>query len=95
MFQTFKALVKKESSCQIVTLRSDNGGEFCSTEFTNFCASHGIKHQLTTPYTPQQNGVVDRRNRTITEMAQSMLEHRNVPKHFWAEAVFTAVYLLN
>lgn len=95
MFQTLKALVEKESSCQIVTLWSDNGGEFCSIEFTNFCASHGIKHQFTTPYTPQQNGVVERRNRTVTEMARSMLEHRNVPKHFCAEAVFTAVYLLN
>lgn len=64
-------------------------------EFTNFCASHGIKHQLTAPYTPQQNDVVEYGNRTVTEMARSMLEHRNVPEHFWAEAVFTAIYLLN
>ncbi|XP_059069432.1 uncharacterized protein LOC131859546 [Cryptomeria japonica] len=90
---TFKALVEKESSCQIGTLWSHNGGEFYSTEFTKFCASYGIKHQLTTPYTPQQNGVVERRNHIVTEMTQSMLEHRNLPKHFWAETVLTAIYL--
>eukprot|EP00253_Pinus_taeda_P024581 PITA_24581 len=76
-------------------LRIDNGGEFCSSAFSNFCDNHGIKRQLTTPYTPQQNSVVERRNRTVVEMAHSMLQHRNVPNKFWAKAVFTVVYLLN
>ena len=94
-FQKFKTLVENESGCNIMTLRTDNGGEFCSSDFANFCDIHGIKRQLTTPYTPQQNNVVERRNRTVVEMARSMLQHRSVPNKFWAEAVFTAVYLLN
>jgi transposase InsO family protein len=94
-FQKFKALVEKESGCHIASLRSDNGGEFCSKEFNNFCTKHGIQRQYTTPYTPQQNGVVERRNRTITEMARCMLQNRSVPNRFWVEAVFTTVYLLN
>jgi transposase InsO family protein len=94
-FQKFKALVEKESGCHITSLRSDNGGELCSKEFNNFCAKHGIKRQFTTPYTPQQNGVVERWNHTITEMARCMLQNRCVPNRFWVEAVFTTVYLLN
>lgn len=70
---------------------SDNGGEFYSKEFMDFCAKHNIKRQFATPYTPQQNGVVERSNHTITEMARCMLENRSVPKKFWAEAI----YLLN
>eukprot|EP00253_Pinus_taeda_P006482 PITA_06482 len=91
----FKTLVEKESSCNIMTLRTDNGGEFCSSAFSNFCDTHGIKRQFTTPYTPQQNSVVERRNHTVVEMARSILQHKNVPNKFCAEAVFTAVYLLN
>ena len=72
-FQKFKALVENESGCHVTSLRFDNGGEFCSKEFNNFCAKHGIKRQYTTPYTPQQNGKVERRNRTITEMSRCML----------------------
>eukprot|EP00253_Pinus_taeda_P036695 PITA_36695 len=53
------------------------------------------KMWFTTPYTPQQNSVVERRNRPVVEMARSMLQHKNVPNKFWAEAIFTAVYLLN
>jgi transposase InsO family protein len=94
-FQNFKALVENESGCHITSLRSDNRGEFCSKEFNNFCAKHGIKRQYTTPYTPQQNGVVERRDRTITEMSRCMLQNRCVPNRFWAETVFTTVYLLN
>ena len=94
VFQQFKAIVEKESSSSIRTLRTDNGGEFCSSAFFAFCTTHGIRHQFTTPHT-QQNGVVECRNRTITEMARAMLEHRNVPRKYWAEAVSTAVYLLN
>jgi len=82
IFQKFKSLVKKESSYNIITLRTDNGGEFCSSAFSNFCDTHGIKRQLTTPYTPQQNNVVERCNRTVVEMARSMLQHRNVLNKF-------------
>eukprot|EP00253_Pinus_taeda_P027235 PITA_27235 len=90
----FKTLVEKESSCDIMTLRTDKGGEFCSSVFSNFCDTHGIKRQFTTPYTPQQNSVVERRNRTILEMARSMLQHKNVPNKFWVkQSLLLSIFL--
>lgn len=94
-FKKFKAFVEKQSDCHIKTLRTDRGGEFVSEEFNQFCEENGIHRELTAPYTPQQNGVAERKNRTIVEMGRSMLNARNVPKEFWAEAVATAVYILN
>ncbi|WVZ85487.1 LOW QUALITY PROTEIN: hypothetical protein U9M48_032409 [Paspalum notatum var. saurae] len=78
-FMTFKALVEKESGHTIHVLRTDRG----------------IKRQLTASYTPQQNGIAERKNRTVVEMARSMLKAKNLPNSFWAEAVATVVYLLN
>jgi hypothetical protein len=94
-FQKFKALVKKNSGCHITSLRSNNGGEFCSKKFNNFCVKHGIKGQFTTRYTPQNNGVVERRNHTITKMAKCMLLNKCVPNRFWATTMLTTIYLLN
>ncbi|KAH9291933.1 hypothetical protein KI387_042879, partial [Taxus chinensis] len=94
-FVKFKALVENQTSRQIKTLRSDNGGEFTSKQFAVFCEKEGIQHQLTAPYTPQQNGVVERRNRTIMEMARCMMHSRGVPYTYWGEAVNTTVYILN
>ncbi|GKV05521.1 hypothetical protein SLEP1_g17522 [Rubroshorea leprosula] len=65
----FKALFEKQSGCQINTLRLDNGKEYTSSEFDKFCEDAGIAHQLTVPCTPQQNGVAERKKRTIMEMA--------------------------
>jgi transposase InsO family protein len=93
--QKFKALVEKESSCYNSTRRSNNGRELCSKEFHNFCAKHGIKRQFTTPCTPQQNGVVERKNHIITERAKCMMENRCVPNRVWVEAMFTTVYMMN
>ncbi|GLT45830.1 hypothetical protein SLA2020_196340 [Shorea laevis] len=95
VFKKFKALVENQSGCKIKILRSDNGKEYTSKEFDSFCEDAGIAHQLTVPYTPQQNGVSERKNRTIMEMARCMLHEKKLPKNFWAEAVYTAVYLLN
>lgn len=67
-FKSFKALVENESEKKIKTLRTDRGGEYCSKEFDAFCKEKGIKRQLTTAYTPQQNGVSERKNRTILNM---------------------------
>jgi len=94
-FKNFKALVEKESGFEIKALRSDRGGEFTSREFKEFCATHEIRHPLTVPRSPQQNGVVERKNITILNMARSMLKARNMPKEFWAEVVSCAVYLSN
>jgi IS30 family transposase len=73
---------------KLKALRTDFGGEFDSILFTVFCNKQGIEHYTTTPYSPQQNGVVE-------EMARCLLKSKGVPPKFWGEAVVTAVYLLN
>ncbi|KAJ0080658.1 hypothetical protein Patl1_12136 [Pistacia atlantica] len=94
-FKKFKAVVEKQSKCFIQTLRTDIGGEFLSTEFNVFCEENGIHRELTAPHTLEQNGVAERKNRTVVEMARSMLKAKNLPNNFWEEAVATAVYILN
>ncbi|KAL8087732.1 hypothetical protein AgCh_037766 [Apium graveolens] len=94
-FKEFKALAEKQSGYYLKTLRSDRGGEYTSNLFKSFCRAHGINHQLTTTYTPQQNGVAERKNRTILDMARSMVKAKHLPRTFWAEPVQCAVYLLN
>ncbi|KAL0536512.1 hypothetical protein IC582_025461 [Cucumis melo] len=79
----------------IKSLRSDRGGEFLSNNFNHFCKKHGIHRELTTPYTPEQNGVAERKNRTVVEMTRSMLQMKGLSNDFWAEAVSTSIYLLN
>ncbi|GKV01273.1 hypothetical protein SLEP1_g13839 [Rubroshorea leprosula] len=69
--------------------------EYTSHRFQQFLQQHGIHHQLTIPYTPQQNGVSERKNRSILNMARCLLFEKNLPKNFWAEAVYTAVHLQN
>lgn len=76
-------------------IRSDNGTEYTSKKFNKFCEDTGVEHQLTAPYSPQQNGTAERKNRTIMEMARCLLHDKDLPKKFWAEAVNTAVFLLN
>ncbi|TYK04853.1 copia-type polyprotein [Cucumis melo var. makuwa] len=95
MFKRFKALVEKECGYYIKALRSDKGGEFTSNEFKTFCAENGIHRPMTISFTPQQNGVVERKNRTILNMARSMLKCKKMPKEFWAQAVECAAYLSN
>ncbi|CAL8169319.1 unnamed protein product [Prunus armeniaca] len=81
-FKQFKAYGEKQSGYNLKTLRTDRGGEFTSNEFSEFCKSNGIKRELTASYTPQQNGVAERRNRTIVEMARSMLKAKGLPNVF-------------
>ncbi|XP_060195162.1 uncharacterized protein LOC132624392 [Lycium barbarum] len=88
-FKKFKSFVERQSGCRIKTLRTNRGGEFMSNEFISFCEENGIHRELTTPYTPEQNGVAERKNRTVVEMGRSMMHSRGVPKCFWAEAVAT------
>jgi hypothetical protein len=94
-FKEFKALVENQTEKQIKVLRTDNGGEFCGNEFEEFCKKCGIARQKTTPYTPQQNGVAERMNRTLMEKARCMLSGAGIGQEFWAEAVGTACYLVN
>ena len=95
VFKKFKSLVEKQSGCFIKTLRSDRGKEYTSKEFHKFCEDERMERQLTVRYTPQQKGVSKRKNQTIVEMAKSMLHEKGLPKSFWAEAVYTTVYLSN
>jgi transposase InsO family protein len=94
-FKKYKALVENQTSMKIKTLRSDNGGEFVSKKFDNFLHECGIQRQTSAPYTPQQNGVANRTNRTIMECARSMILAQALDLEFWAEAVNTAVYINN
>jgi transposase InsO family protein len=93
--QQFQARAEVESGRRLRVLRTDNGGEFTSISFVEHCVKHGIKRQHSAPYTPQQNGVVERRNQSVVNMARSLLKTRGLPVAFWGEAVTTAVYLLN
>ena len=95
MFKKYKLFVEKEIGDVICCLRTDRGGEFTSLEFNNFCSMNGVNRQLTTAYTPQQNGVAERKNRTIMNMVRSMLSGKEVPTEFWPEAVNWSVYVLN
>ena len=95
VFKEFKNLIEKQSGYFIKRLRSDQGGEYSSDLFEDYCKEHGIVHQFTPSYTPQLNGVAERKNRTILDMARSMLKGKRLPREFWAEAVACAVYLLN
>ncbi|KAL8096136.1 hypothetical protein AgCh_037185 [Apium graveolens] len=76
-------------------LRSDNGTEFKNLIMEEFCKNHGIKQEFSAPGTPQQNGVVERKNRTLIEAARTMLEEAKLPTYFWAEAVQTACFTQN
>ncbi|KAA0053129.1 integrase [Cucumis melo var. makuwa] len=92
-FKSFKAFTENQSGYKIKTLRSDRGGEYIA--FGNFFKEQGIHHQMKARMTPQQNGVAERKNRTIMEMARSMLKAKNLPNEFWGDAVACTVYILN
>ena len=94
-FKEFEAMVVGESGLKIGSLRTDNGGEYFSEKFKAYLKSRQINHQTTVPYTPEQNGVAERVNRTLTEKARAMVAQAELPKSYWAEAVFTATFLKN
>ena len=85
----------KSTLYKIKVLRTDNGLEFVSEQFNEFCRKIGIKRHKTVPHTPQQNGLVERMNRTILERVRCMLLSAGLPKAFWGEAANTTAYLIN
>lgn len=87
--------VETQAGRRLGTLRTDRGGEFTARSFADYCAAQGIARHLTAPYSPQQNGVVERRNQTVMGTARSMMKAMRMPSWFWGEAVTTAVFLLN
>ena len=94
-FLEWKTQAEKLSGHVLKVLRTDNGGEYTSKEFESYLKSEGVRHELTVPKTPEQNGVAERQNRTLVEAVRSMLIDANLPHKFWAEALSTAVYLRN
>ena len=85
MFATFKTFIKRihnEFETTIKKVRSDNGSEFKNTRIDELCDEFSIRHQFSTKYTPQSNGFVERRNRTLIDMARSMLSEYNVNHSF-------------
>ena len=84
-FRTFKALVENLTGKKITILRTDNGTEYETNKFKNFCREAGIKRETTTVYTPEQNGVAERKSRTIVEVARAMLCDQGLPKFLWGE----------
>ncbi|KAH9722802.1 hypothetical protein KPL70_006847 [Citrus sinensis] len=94
-FKEWLTLVENHTGKKIKRLRTDNGLEYCSNEFDEFCKSKGIARHKTVRHTPQQNGLVERMNRTLLEKVRCMLLNANLSKHFWAEVVTRAAYLVN
>jgi hypothetical protein len=94
-FKEYKAKTEKRHNKSIKSLRSDRGGEYLLGEFREYLSENGIESQLTAPGTPQQNGVAERRNRTLLESVRSMMSYSDLPKSFWGHALETAAYLLN
>jgi transposase InsO family protein len=94
-FKDWKVMIEMQTDRKVKVLRTDNGGEFCSATFDDYCRQEDIVRHHTIPYTPQQNGVAERMNRTIISKAHCMLSNTKMNKRFWAEAANTACYLIN
>ncbi|GJR06706.1 retrovirus-related pol polyprotein from transposon TNT 1-94 [Tanacetum coccineum] len=93
-FVLYKNEVENQLGKKIKVVRSDRGGEYVSP-FAELCAQHGIRHEFTAPYSPQQNGIAERKNRTLKEMVTAMLISSGMSQDMWGEAILTATYLLN
>ena len=94
-FVEWKAMVENSGGGKFKVLRSDNGGEYTAKRFQEYLKAEGVRHEVTVPKTSQQNGVVERLNRTLMEMVRTMLIESNLDQRFWGEAMSTAVYLRN
>ena len=95
VFWKFKQWIETQSGHKIQDLRYDNGKEYTSDQFNLFYEEARIEHQLTAPYTPQENGVSERKNHTIMEMVRCLMFEKNLPKEYWAEETHTTIFLLN
>jgi transposase InsO family protein len=96
--ETLKRFLRRaqnEFGLRIKKIRSDNGMEFKNSQIEGILEEEGIKHEFSSPYTPQQNGVVERKNKTLLDMARTMLDEYKTPDQLWAEAINTACYSIN
>ncbi|GJS14397.1 putative ribonuclease H-like domain-containing protein [Tanacetum coccineum] len=95
ILKDFIRQIENQLNQKVKTIRCDNGTEFKNRDIIEFCGSKGIKREYSNARTPQQNGVAERKNRTLIEAARTMLADSFLPNTFWAEAVSTACYVLN
>jgi transposase InsO family protein len=94
-FKAYKAEVENQLERKIKRLRSNQGREYFSSEFTEFCVEHCIIHERTSPYSPQSNGIAERKNRTLTELVNVILDTAGLSKEWWGEAILTVCHVLN
>lgn len=94
-FKRFRAQVERGQEKRVKSFCMDKGGEICSNDFLAYYENYGIYRQFTAPYTPQQNGVDERRNRTVIDVARSFLKTMKLPSFLWEEAVLHSIYVLN
>ncbi|GKA28016.1 retrovirus-related pol polyprotein from transposon TNT 1-94 [Tanacetum coccineum] len=95
-FEIFSKKIQNQLGCTIVSIRTDHGREFDNeVQFGEFCNANGITHNFLAPRTPQSNGVVERKNRTLQEMSRTMLNEQSLLQNFWCNAVDTSTYILN
>lgn len=94
-FKNWKTMIENHTNMKIGTLRTDNDLEFCNHQFNELCEQSGIIRHKTVPYSPQQNGVIERMDRTILEKVRCLLAPTGLSKKFWGEALMTAVNLIN
>lgn len=94
-FKEFMKLAEKQAGRKIKAVQSNNGKEYCNSTLDSLFREHGIRRRLTTPHTPEQNDVAERKNRTLVEAARCMMIRSGLPPSFWAEAVSTANYIRN
>ncbi|GJS72394.1 retrovirus-related pol polyprotein from transposon TNT 1-94 [Tanacetum coccineum] len=95
VLKDFLTMIQRNLQAQVITVRTDRGTEFLNKTLHAYFKEEGIEHQTSTPRTPEQNGIVERRNRTLVEAARTMLSASKLPLSFWAEAVATACYTQN
>ncbi|CAI7799080.1 unnamed protein product [Closterium sp. NIES-53] len=94
-FAHWLVVVERQAKKSVMVLHSDRGGEFLEKQFTDFVDSKGIVHDLTCPYTPRQNGMVETEMRTVVESVQTMLLHLGVQHHWWHLTLRQAVWVRN
>ncbi|GJU74655.1 retrovirus-related pol polyprotein from transposon TNT 1-94 [Tanacetum coccineum] len=95
-FKIFSKKIQNQLGCTIVSIRTDHGREFDNeVQFGEFCNANGITHNFSAPRTPQSNGVVKRKNKTLQEMSRTMLNEQSLPQKFWCNAIDTSTYILN
>ncbi|GJU15008.1 retrovirus-related pol polyprotein from transposon TNT 1-94 [Tanacetum coccineum] len=95
-FERFSKKIQNQLGCTIVSIKTDYDREFDNeVQFGEFCNANGITHNFSAPRTPQSNGAIERKNRTLQEMSRTMLNEQSLPQKFWCNAIDTSIYILN